>query len=530
MLAANRTRTAVSVGLLPTKTPRPFTEMLQRMATFYGRLARPDTWQGRLYFGQQTLPPDAFAVDAERVFTDFARRYIDGTFVARIQVSAAPSLPPGLAEMLGSLVSPGQAGVGSHLDRDRVSAAYHIRIPRGQDEEQLARWNLEGVDFILLPGDEEIWARPDPPPAQLRALCVLADAKDASSAFRLPAAVDGTVPGFRVRRGGFGQEESLTARGTFGRTRDAARRAPGARGAEQPDEARARDRQHRKRQDDHDPGAAPPTVAGPWDPVPGHRAGQRGRRRLPPLPARARFRGAQVITAGDEGGRPLRFNPFEVPKNVLVAEHAANLLACFKAAFGLWEPLPSIYQDALNLTYLRAGILASQRSERARAAVAHRSRVRPGDVAGDPRPELRRGGAGQHRGRIRTPRPAAGLRRQRFGLPHRPATHIEDLLSHPVVLELKSLGSGDDQAPMMALLLNGITEDYQARRGASPELIHVTVIEEAHRFPGPPGSGTSRGGGSGQGESRRGVRQQPGREPQVRRGHRHRGADPHRTR
>ncbi|HUK70076.1 MAG TPA: hypothetical protein VLW50_15205 [Streptosporangiaceae bacterium] len=39
----------------------------------------------------------------------------------------------------------------------------------------------------------------------------------------------------------------------------------------------------------------------------------------------------------------------------------ANLLACFKAAFGLWEPLPSIYQDALNLTHLRAGFLVRER-------------------------------------------------------------------------------------------------------------------------------------------------------------------------
>jgi len=46
---------------------------------------------------------------------------------------------------------------------------------------------------------------------------------------------------------------------------------------------------------------------------------------------------------------------------VLVGEHMANLLACFKAAFGLWEPLPSIYQDALNLTHLRAGFLVRER-------------------------------------------------------------------------------------------------------------------------------------------------------------------------
>ena len=47
----------------------------------------------------------------------------------------------------------------------------------------------------------------------------------------------------------------------------------------------------------------------------------------------------------------------------MISEHLANLLACFKAAFGLWEPLPSIYQDALTLTYLRCRILL-RRSDR----------------------------------------------------------------------------------------------------------------------------------------------------------------------
>jgi hypothetical protein len=35
---------------------------------------------------------------------------------------------------------------------------------------------------------------------------------------------------------------------------------------------------------------------------------------------------------------------------------------------------------------------------------------------------------------------------------------------------------------MMALLLNAITEHYQASRGATPDLVHVTLVEEAHRL------------------------------------------------
>jgi hypothetical protein len=66
---------------------------------------------------------------------------------------------------------------------------------------------------------------------------------------------------------------------------------------------------------------------------------------------------------------------------------------------------------------------------------------------------------------------------------------VERLLDHPVVLELKALGSGDEQALMIALLLNAVSEHYQAVRGASPHLVHVTVVEEAHRLLARPAGG-----------------------------------------
>ncbi len=135
MLASSPSRVAISVGLLPMFVPEWFTETLQHLATFYGRLARADTVQGGLYFGQKTLPPDAFAVDAERVFSDYTRRYVGGVFAARIQVSASSGLPRGIVEMLASVISPSESGTASHLERQRVAAAYDIRTPRSPAEE-----------------------------------------------------------------------------------------------------------------------------------------------------------------------------------------------------------------------------------------------------------------------------------------------------------------------------------------------------------------------------------------------------------
>jgi hypothetical protein len=489
MLASGRSRVAISVGLLPVQVSPAFSELMQRMATFYGRLARSDTRQGGLYFGQQTLPSDAFAVDAERVFSDYARRYLGRLFAMRIQVSAVPGLPRGLVEFLGSLVSPSDTGAGSPLDRERVSAACQVRLPRSPAEQQLARWNLDALDFILLPGESQIWQRPDPPAPELRSLCILADAKDASCAFRLPAAVDGTLPGFRVRRGGFGQEESLRGEGpsirlgtlsTGGVVHVSVNSLSmhtlvvGTTGSGKTTTVLELLRQLWA---DHQ---IPFLVVEPVN------ADADDYRRFLREPG---FEALEVITVGDEGARPLRFNPFEVPKNVLVAEHTANLLACFKAAFGLWEPLPSIYQDALNRTYLSAGILASERSDggpRRWPTVVEFMRAME-HVTKD------LGYAGEVKANIE----AASIRRARQLVAGVSASayltdqpnRVERLLDHPVILELKSLGGGDEQALMIALLLNAVAEHYQAARGASPDLVHVTVVEEAHRLLARPAGG-----------------------------------------
>ena len=494
MLAASRERVVVSVGLIPMQLSQQFSDTLQRMATFYGRLAQPDTLQGGLYFGQQTLPPDAFAVDAERTFSDYARRYVHNAFVFRIQVSSSgPSVPRGLVEMLGSLVSPSEAGGGSHLARDRVTSAYEIRTPASTEEEQLARWNLEAIDFIGLPGKPEIWARPDPPSPQLRALCVLADPKDANSAFRLPAAVDGMLPGFRVRKGQLGHSEAYRVQGesvTIGLLQGD-QQALGlplnsltkhALFAGSTGSGKTTSVMEILRQlwvEHHVPFLVIEPVNSEADDY----------RKLKSVDG---FGELEIVTIGDEDTTPLRFNPFEVPKGVLVGEHLANLLDCFKAAFGLWEPLPGIYQDALNITYGRAGILGSERpggGERPWPTVvefmkAMKEVTQDLGYAGDVKSNIEAASIRRAQQLVSGPTASTFLTDQSFDM--------RTLLDRPVIIELKSLGTGDEQSLMIALLLNAMTEHYQAERGASPGLVHVTVIEEAHRLLArPQGSGSA---------------------------------------
>jgi hypothetical protein len=483
-LAASPVPVVLSVAVLPLQVPPQFAQTLLTLATFYGRLAREGETSGGLYSGRQRLAPDAFAVDAEKTFHDFSRRLSQKAFALRIQVSAAKQLPPGIAETIAGAISPAERG-GSFLEHQRAASAYDIRRPSSVAERRLAEYNLNVINFGMLTGQPDIWNRPDPPDPQLAMLSVLGDARDAACAFRFPIAADGVVPGFRVRRGHFGHAEAYQSDGhehvirigkVSGTDRDITlplrsltkhALIAGSTGSGKTTTALELLRQlwteHR----------IPFLVIEPVN------SDADDYRRLAAEPG---FESLEVVTVGDEGGAPLRFNPFEVPAGVLVGEHMANLLACFKAAFGLFEPLPSVYQDALNLTYLRSGFLSAERPTGGKRDwptvvefLAAMDEVTKG-----------LGYAGEVKANIEAAsiRRAQQLVRGSTGsafMTDRP-NDIGRLLDHPVILELKSLGTGDEQALMMALLLNAVTEHYQSARGASPDLVHVTLVEEAHRL------------------------------------------------
>jgi hypothetical protein len=481
-LAASPVPVVLSVAVLPMQVPAQFAQTMLTLATYYGRLAREGETPGGLYHGKQRLAPDAFAVDAEKTFQDFSRRLSQKAFGLRIQVSAAKQLPPGIVETIAGAISPAERS-GSFLEHQRAASAYDVRHPASVAERRLAEYNLNVINFGMLTGRPEIWGRQDPPDPQLAMLSVIGDARDACCAFRFPIAADGIVPGFRVRRGQFGQAEAYQGAGAvirLGRVagtskditvplRSLTKHAliAGSTGSGKTTTALEILRQLWA---DH---AIPFLVIEPVN------SDANDYRKLADEPG---FEALEVITVGDEGGAPLRFNPFEVPTGVLVGEHMANLLACFKAAFGLFEPLPSIYQDALNLAYLRAGFLSAERPTGIKRTwptvvefLAAMAEVTAGlGYAGDVKANIDAASIRRAQQLVR------GIAGSAF-MTDRP-NDIGRLLDHPVILELKSLGTGDEQALMMALLLTAITEHYQSARGASADLVHVTLVEEAHRL------------------------------------------------
>jgi Cdc6-like AAA superfamily ATPase len=203
----------VSIALLPFRPPATMLQLLNSVATHYGRLARQDSRKGGLYYGEQLIPPDAFAVEAEQVFHDLVRRCSQHAYLMRVQISGHPLLPQSLVAALGATISPPIRGEASHIETQRSGSTYEIRWAQGTHWDQVTQWNLQTIDLRLIEGDPAIWHRPDPPNPMLSCLAIVGDARDASCAFRLPIAVDGAVPGFRVRRGQFGHAEVFAADG-----------------------------------------------------------------------------------------------------------------------------------------------------------------------------------------------------------------------------------------------------------------------------------------------------------------------------
>lgn len=194
----------------------------------------------------------------------------------------------------------------------------------------------------------------------------------------------------------------------------------------------------------------------------------------------------------------LRINPFEVPRGYSVAEHRSQLLEIFKAAFGLWNPLPSLVGGAITQLYAELG-------------------WQDGDLATAERidhygfPHMRRfvelvmelaestSYKGDNAATVK-----AYLEYQIGNLIKPPLADVFDCttstlspqswLRRPAIVELESLGEAN--ANFVSLLLQAylrqtLTVQQEAEReaGVQPEpgrkLRHLLFLEEAHNLIGP---------------------------------------------
>jgi hypothetical protein len=212
------------------------------------------------------------------------------------------------------------------------------------------------------------------------------------------------------------------------------------------------------------------------------------------------------FTVGDSTASPLRFNPFAVPEGVLLRTHISRLLQVFTTAYQVPDPIPLVYREALRETYRRKGWnLETGKGGEEESPTLDEFYLAMTDVADS----LTRGYSARVQADVRQ---ASQIRIRDLvlnassTLGAREALPWDAMLYHPTALELARLGSEEDIALVMGMLLISLVGELTTRKqrgirtpSLPPDLspdqvleacrksrvvppLHLTLIEEAHRL------------------------------------------------
>ncbi len=209
----------------------------------------------------------------------------------------------------------------------------------------------------------------------------------------------------------------------------------------------------------------------------------------------------RVYTLGDETVAPIRLNPFEfeisdADHRVHVQTHIDYLKSVFNAAFVLYAPMPYVLETCLHEIYTDLGWdLATGLNHRLPESDLPQASQKPifptlSDLYEKIDEVTERLGYDE---RIEMDVKAGlkarigGLRLGSKGLmlDTRHSIPINDLLAHPTILELERMGSDDEKAFIIGLIMTRVYEYRRVQASYAtklPDFQHLIVIEEAHRL------------------------------------------------
>jgi hypothetical protein len=220
------------------------------------------------------------------------------------------------------------------------------------------------------------------------------------------------------------------------------------------------------------------------------------------LNAPGRFPNLRIYTLGDERYAPFRLNPFafaigDAQHRIHVQTHIDHLKAVFNAAFVLYAPMPYVLETCLHEVYEDKGwdlatstnqrLPLPQQGQEAKWPVfptltdLHEKVEEVVDRLGyEERIEMDvKAGLKARIGSLR-------LGGKGFMLDCQQSIAMDELLASPTVLEMASIGNEDEKAFILGLLLTALYEHHivksQMAANAAPGLVHLTVLEEAHRL------------------------------------------------
>jgi hypothetical protein len=199
-------------------------------------------------------------------------------------------------------------------------------------------------------------------------------------------------------------------------------------------------------------------------------------------------------TVGDTEVAPLQFNPFSVPPGVTVRNHMTRILAAFKAAFTFVDPVPTIYEGALERLYTDARYSADGRTMRLDEKGKLDSPAPTlSSFSAAIQDEVREKAAALYEGAkesIGIIRGASTIRVNAIGrkldyimnVPANNGTFMQNLLRRPAIIEMGALGDSSNIALVMAFLLAQIAGHIEYAYRTNRDRQHVIFIEEAHRL------------------------------------------------
>ncbi|WP_426502031.1 ATP-binding protein [Dactylosporangium sp. McL0621] len=484
---------ALSVELTAGAVPQALRRLLETETTRYRRLAQPNEIPADVG-GQIRMPADGGAVVIEPYYLDALRRYDGRAFRFAVTIASPEPLPETLAGHVAATLSPAPKAQPDRDDPQTVLSGHTVARPAGPAEhDALVRAFTTLQPFEWGGGELDAVLRAESAPGRasardaLRQLRLLVDRDEAASLFRLPLALEGHTPGIPVvaprdpvrvvnAPSGpallLGRQPGASTGGEVGlAVEDLPRHGfiVGTPGSGKTNTALHLCRQLR--------GHGVPFAV--IEPVNSALDDYRW------LATLEDFDDLLVFTVGDDEVAPLRLNPFQVPDGATVNSHVSNLLACFEAAFGLWDPLPFLYRRGLVETYRRRGFHATHR---ARPADGERWPVLPefAGVLAEVVEQL--GYAGETHANIDA---AARLRAEALvegacgtTLNCRRSYDIGTLMRRPVVFELAGVGDNAKEQSLITLLIVTAMRGWYRQHRRSSDTPHVVLLEEAHRvFP-----------------------------------------------
>lgn len=203
------------------------------------------------------------------------------------------------------------------------------------------------------------------------------------------------------------------------------------------------------------------------------------------------YRGIRTFTVDPGTNRLLRINPFQFSENIHVLAHIEKLMQIFNASWALYAAMPALLKAAVVKAYARRGwdvmnsIFIGKDPSQKFPTFRDVLDILPGMIESS---DYSSDAKGDYKGALltRVQSMTTGLTSLVFERSEGIANRV--LFDSNAIVDLSDIGSDETIALLMGILIMQLGEYRQslrksgASKGRDSELIHVTVLEEAHNL------------------------------------------------